>query len=126
MAQNTLLHIRTKAGFGKKIRRFALLFLALLPVHAAHASVSMETGNQGMRLDGQGLTFYETIERGQGDLIMQTPPRENRGNAPAQNLPQELPFGIVPEVHILWQPPAPQPPIGTLPQGALPPPSSRP
>jgi len=79
-----------------------LLFLAtLLPANAAYAAISMEVGNQGMRLDDRGLSSPETEERNKNGVVMQTPPR------PAANSTQvqELPYGIVPEVHVPWRPP---------------------
>jgi hypothetical protein len=99
-----------------------LLFLAaILPANAAYAAVSMEVGNQGMRLDDRGLSSSETGERnsGQNGVVMQTPPR------PAANSTQvqELPYGIVPEVRIPWHPPGFQPPASGIrpPIGVVPP-----
>jgi len=71
----------------------------------------MEVGNQVMQLDpGQNAT--EVGEQRQNDVILQTPPRPAPNSA---QTPEELPFGIMPEVIVPWHPPSLRPPVGMLP-----------
>lgn len=87
-------------GSNSVYRLCVLLFLAaILPANAAYAAISMEIGSQGMRLDGRGQSSSETEET--NDIIMQTPPRPAANDTQAE----ELPYGIVPEVHVPWFPP---------------------
>jgi len=87
-----------------------LFFLATLLPHATHAAIRMEVGNQGMQLDRQGLSVSETEEHSLNDVIIQTPPRPDTNTT----APEELPFGIVPEVLVPWHPPGPQPPASGI------------
>ena len=78
-----------------------VIYIALCP--KAHAAIGMDVGGQGMHMDSQGTITFGSDGAGtqpDGGTVLRTPPRPVTNSTELQ----ELPYGIVPEVHVPWYP----------------------